>query len=198
MDDDPPTLTIAASNDESSIVERRELESTNWIIRRYTANFLRVMRGAGRPHELLSDLNELVKEIRSLEHASVWSFNEHFAEVIRSAIKQDLDERGIAGARRTITRGVLQMLASEMASHSTQKRRGESEIAEGVRDMDEAWAESRRQFQREWAETHPVKITRKARARAVRKAVAKPTKPEAKKSTAEFMKTRREEIERGS
>lgn len=50
MSDEPPKLRIAAETSDHEIRDQRAIDGVEWPTRALTANLLRAMRGAGRPH----------------------------------------------------------------------------------------------------------------------------------------------------
>ena len=75
--DDPPTLTIAAENSEKELRKQRVIDQLEWPTREMTANLFRVMRGAGRPHELpqqIVNLSCAILDANELSNAwGIWS-----------------------------------------------------------------------------------------------------------------------------
>ena len=220
MADEPPELWIAASNDLPTIKKDEEWARNRyeWAIRDFFANALRVMRGAGKPFDLLRDLDALIKATRELDPMTLYDATLIFQDTLQSAFKQDIDLEGVPAARQTIARGALQMLASELVGQSTQKRRGESEIHDGIREMQDAWAEGRKRRESEEAKASMERMMRvfrrpipgpKPQPRAGRKPAAKRKVTKAREapaeataqadsqkpsSTAEFMKSRQRKL----
>lgn len=214
MADDPPRLTIVAEQSEAERDKQRALDELRWPTREMTANLLRVMRGAGRPHYLpqqIIDLAGMILEANKLSNAwGIWTTME---EVLHDAFPDRDDD--IDSARQTLLRGSLQTLASNLVDQNTQRIRGERELTEGVDEMLAAWNERRRLREEENARrasayaalTSPKPRQRKKvvkRAPVAPRMVAAPPapKPEPKVheekpvSTAEFMKRRRKELSR--
>jgi hypothetical protein len=220
MADDPPKLTIAASNEGEEVTRRRSREAQEralskleWSIRELVANILRVMRGAGKPFRIFDDLTNLRDAMREMDEVTFYDATMRFEEVLHSAMKQERDDDGIHYACHTITRGVLQMLASELVGQGTQKRAGESELTRGIREMQSAWEESRKKWRTQAAvqslRMKPLapKHRKKRKAKPIPKVVAKPQQAleaqptpavvnaaDKPASTAEFMKVRRREL----
>jgi hypothetical protein len=126
----------------------------SWAIRDTAANMLRIIRGAGKPDELLMQMKKAID--------SAIKFQELHGHLPTDVIIDDLqveDEQKtfLARAREgkldqatvdrwwedgtfdkmmaenTIYRGALQSIASELIGQNTQKRTGENEFHEGLR-----------------------------------------------------------------
>lgn len=204
---DKPRLTVASSRTDEEIRHDYALNQFEWALREFMGNALRVMRGAGRPYQLIDGLMKLVDAINDMEGIRIAVANERFAEVLQSAMTMERGDMDVPNARHTIARGVLQMLASTLVMQNPQRLAGHSEIERGVEEMQEAWGRNRAQ----WA---AADIIRKAEAEAkqivdrakreAKRLKAKPdpktdpapavSEPERTTSTAEFMKRRMQEM----
>jgi hypothetical protein len=163
----------------------------SWAIRDTAANMLRIIRGAGKPDELLMQMKKAID--------SAIKFQELHGHLPTDVIIDDLqvedemetflargregttDQATIDGwwkdgtfdrmmmmAERTIYRGALQAIASELIGQNTQQRRGENEFHEGLRQWMKIREERIRKEQEAASASRPTARKRKLR---------KPNKP---------------------
>jgi hypothetical protein len=123
----------------------------SWAIRDTAANMLRIIRGAGKPYELLLQMKKSIDSAIKFQKLhnhwpdEVISADLQLEDVLDRARKGKTDQATIDRwwkdgtfdrmlAEHTIYRGVLQAVASELIDQNKQKRSGESEFHEGIRD----------------------------------------------------------------
>ena len=118
---------------------------------RLTSNLLRIVRGAGKPEQLYSDMLTCLKSHqaykKSVGHAVP-------AEIIANTLEfrsddtsqQEMEFRMRQYADETIVRGALQFAASTLAGQSTQLAAGSREMSEGIRDRQEAMENIRKRY----------------------------------------------------
>jgi hypothetical protein len=114
------------------------------------ANMLRIIRGAGKPDELIVQVNEfLLAAIRYKDKVGRWPSGEVFAEIL--AIKRDADEIRVEDrteedrdrmyesgrmdrmyAEQTIKAGVLRTIAAQLLGQDLQERHGKKELSDGI------------------------------------------------------------------
>jgi hypothetical protein len=152
------------------------------------ANMLRVIRGAGKPYELIQQLNEVVKAAIKFRdafghwppshalgemlamHDEVHAMDEKQAE--GRFTKADMDrwyEDGTMDrkyAEQAIKAGVLQTIASQFVGQTLQERAGETEMRDGINQVIAAKKKSREY----WDAKHPAPTKTSAKKR-------KPTAP---------------------
>jgi hypothetical protein len=138
----------------------RDVERT---IRDVAANLLRVIRGAGKPHELLLQMKSVIDASGKFQQIyGHWppshifagelhlkSEDEEYWEAQRQGryTNEQVERRLADGeherilAEHTIQRGALQMIASALIGQNTQQIAGEGELYEGLRD----WAKNRKE-----------------------------------------------------
>ncbi|BBB94712.1 hypothetical protein [Bradyrhizobium elkanii] len=144
--------------EERQLQQARELAENRFFfaIREVTANFLRIARGAGKPADLLlqmesamdaalafqkvydrcpMDIIESALELKTVEqHCSEGVHQGKFGQA-------DIDRWSEDGtfdrmeAEHTILRGALQVVASELLEQGTQKTAGKRELRNGVRQL---------------------------------------------------------------
>ena len=152
-------------------------------LREAAANVLRIIRGAGKPHALIKQFDDVIgAAIRFKEGAGhlppsqVWTralavddeADEIFAKHASGQIKQESidrwDEDGTFDrmyAEGAIQRGALQIIASKLLDQHLQVSAGESEMQDGIRRVIAA----RERQRKSWDTNSSVKIVRKKRDR---------------------------------
>jgi hypothetical protein len=127
----------------------------SWAIRDTAANTLRIIRGAGKPYELLLQMKKAIDSAIKFQ-----DLHGHLpSDIIANDLRvEDEEETFLARAREgkinqtsidlwredgtfdrmsaenTMYRGALQAIASELIGQATQKRSGESEFHDGLRE----------------------------------------------------------------
>lgn len=118
------------------------------------ANMLRIIRGAGKPYELIIQFNEVVKSAIKFKDAfGHWPPSNVLGEMLAMHDEvHAMDEKQAAGrltktdmdrwyedgtmdqkyAERSIKAGVLQIIASQFVGQTLQERAGESEMSDGI------------------------------------------------------------------
>jgi hypothetical protein len=126
----------------------------SWAIRDTAANMLRIIRGAGKPYELLFQMKKAIDsaiKFQELHHhwpsdviANDLQLEDEMEKVLARGREGTLDQVTIDRwwkdgtfdrmmAEHTIHRGALQAIASELIGQNTQKRSGETEFHDGIR-----------------------------------------------------------------
>lgn len=216
MADDPPELIVAASQSDADLAKQQALDELRWPTREMAANLLRVMRGAGRPHELPQQVINLSDTIlEAAERSNAWGIWSTIQEVLCEALP-DRDRTEIGDSYETIVHGALQTAASRLVMQRAQEVRGEDEMRAGVRQLDEVRKERRLRREAEAkaaaairrsdrsankAPKHrTVKTIRTPAPRLASKPSAPPADedidPSAWKSTADYMRLRREQLKK--
>jgi len=156
---DPPFLVVSEQS-EQEIRRRKARGALAGELRAFAVNFLRVMRGGGKPWQLLREFEACAAAIRAYaaEHDSLpdahtmyaaldWDaawhearpwIKENEAELAEANICRDPASDLIEDAIETIVRGALQVIASKFANQSTQYSAGRSEIQQGIREREQA------------------------------------------------------------
>ena len=147
----------APDKDESKRQQAREWaeHEFSWAIREVSANTLRILRGAGKPDELLLQMKRAIDAaVKYQETHSVWPGHLVANELqIESGVEKIYD--GVRDGRHTqasierweedgtfekmhaehiIQCGALQTIASELLGQSTQKSAGKREFRQGIND----------------------------------------------------------------
>lgn len=156
MDDDgkpeQSPLRVVAENTEADKARLWATRGLSWALRDLAANLLRIVRGAGKPHEIGQQAEALLKayieyheafghyppsydltEILSTERSEEWRNRLKGSELSRVyAVEQ-------------IVAGSLQIAASRLVGQTTQERAGDSELYAGVRALEAAQEEGWRE-----------------------------------------------------
>ncbi len=137
------------------------------------ANMLRVIRGAGKPYELIQQFNEVVKAAIKFKDAfGHWPPSQVLGEMLAMHDEvHAMDEKQVAGrftkedmdrwyedgtmdrkyAIEAIKAGVLQTIASQFVGQTLQERAGESELSDGINKAIAA----RKKSKEYWDAKHP-------------------------------------------
>lgn len=211
MDEDgfePPKLTIAARNDPEALDRERVRERCLWHIDHHTrelaGNMLRIIRGAGRPYQLMDQVIALVRE---MENAPPGTTCGAVMETMTEALRDGMGRRHGTFEHEIgmMESGALRAVAGRLLRQQLQASAGERELWDGYYQLER----ERRQLreEREAAERAYRRTQRELRAkpkkRVAKKATPRPTAPVTEPeiqhtgSTAEFMKARRKELDRG-
>lgn len=121
-------------------------DAYSYALRALTANLLRVVAGAGKPHQVVEDAATFIHRFMDYQPHMNWSERVDGASEIL-AVREE--HRGFDGwksyeAKEDIIVGALRIAASRLLGQSTQEAAGETKMAHGIRQREEAWAELRR------------------------------------------------------
>jgi hypothetical protein len=149
----------------------------SWAIRETAANMLRIIRGAGKPYELLMQMKKTIDSAIKFQEIHGYWPNDVMANELRLQDEtDDCLERGRSGAlalehiyrwtkdgtfeqmsaEHTLYRGVLQIIASRMIGQNTQERAGDSEFHQGLRELEEIREKRRRKYMEEQRASRPA------------------------------------------
>ena len=139
------------SENKVDLSRQRALSEVSWALRDTASNLLRVIRGAGKPHEIGQQAQTLLQAFVSYQEitgmlppayelAEILSV-ERDPQVMGRLEGQALDR---AYAEQRVIRGALQLAASRLISQSTQERAGEHEMYEGINAIGRIHEEMRR------------------------------------------------------
>jgi hypothetical protein len=152
-------IKIISQRTEKEIIRDRLESRLRGVLRRFAANMLRVIRGAGRPFELLRQMNDILQlstEYRELLgyypsedlfanalqfDDEVWRWRKELSEKDDKATLEQWSADGTFSemhALHLIHCGSLQIIASRMLGQLTQERAGERELRQGLRDFQDA------------------------------------------------------------
>ena len=121
------------------------LRSVRSAMRQLAANLLRVMRGAGRGHEIPQQAQAIVEACVAYRDATGTAPSDF--DLAQSVALDDnrewleqfsAEDRALRHAESMIVRGALQVAASQMLGQRTQLSARISELVQGVHDRNEA------------------------------------------------------------
>ncbi|WP_128925756.1 hypothetical protein [Bradyrhizobium guangxiense] len=177
-------------------VRRREWAKgdISWAVRECAANLLRIVRGAGKPHELLLQMKKVIDSaVKFQEVHGYWPDDVIAAELHLDDERQEILERCRAGnlSQADIDRwrndgtldemsaeyitfcGALQVIASRMIGQKTQESAGDSEFHRGLRELEEVREGRRRRALQEMRASRAAPARRKT----IKKRKLKPRTP---------------------
>jgi len=178
-DEDRPKLTVVADNPQPKRDERYAQQQFERALLQLAANIIRVVRGAGKPYEVILQCNEVVNTaIEVRDKAGNMPSDATVANILMLGHEEihDYDslwsERKIA--MRRMVSGALRVAASSLLQQQLQ-------VQHGQREMDEAFDYLRYRYAEEQKK-------REAEARAARAKPAPSRKPAKRKSAAKRKK----------
>jgi hypothetical protein len=165
--------------------ERDRERARDWAMQEFSseirdcaANTLRVVRGAGKPYELLRQFTRVIESaVKYKELHDYWPSSDVIANALRMEDEMEtILERGRARtldqvhidrwwkdgtfdrmmAEHTMYRGVMQIVASGLVGQSTQKSAGDREFHEGLRSLEKFREERRKNFVEEQRANRPA------------------------------------------
>jgi len=169
-------MRVVSEQSEQDIRKRKAREALVYPLREFAANLLRVIRGAGRPLELLRQMESCAALLREYSKAHGRQADEQLIHDIfdcevaendyRPWIRQNRTENdrqrceadgtaGIARAEHLIRNASLQIIASTLLDQLTQRRFGTRDLGEGLRLLKDAKEKSRRYYNPKSATTSP-------------------------------------------
>ncbi|NTI22068.1 hypothetical protein G6M87_09355 [Rhizobium rhizogenes] len=145
MTDEPkkPTLAVVAENSQKQIDTEYAQQRVDRAMVELAANIMRVVRGAGKPEELIRQCVDVVNTAVAFDEVT-HAFPSPFSLATAIQLKHDPLEHGNAfwvgrqTAYRKMVSGALQFSASRLLGQLTQERRGESEMDEAFRNLEGA------------------------------------------------------------
>lgn len=164
-----PGLQVVAENTPAALVENEAVERLTWALRELTANLLRIVRGAGKPHDIVTHLDAVVETIaRYRDIVGRWPLPDQISEALSIERDEEWQQRLMGPrldrfyAEQQIIRGVLQHVAGRLLGQTTHQSVGENELYDGIRALEEARKELRNE--RETA-SKPTQSSSRGRAR---------------------------------
>jgi hypothetical protein len=131
-----PDITLVTSSSDAEIRKRHAKDIVEWRARQLAANVLRIVRGAGKPHELAPQAAAYLEASEEHFQAARCYPGPEVGDMLRDPRpyndKLSRDEREIQDAIETIERGVLQIVASRLIGQRTQETAGDSELWKGL------------------------------------------------------------------
>jgi hypothetical protein len=186
-------MKVVSENSEEDIEKRRKerdtalaLSEVQRCLRELAANLMRIARSSqgGRPGRVASDIADLVRAFNA--HVEVTGHHPHAHDISEAlslrrryyqpdcSISDEIKNwNPVHAAEDEIMCGALQMAASRILDQSTQERRGEYEVYEGIARLKEA----RKEREAEWERTKDQRMSE------FRAMLEKKRAPKAKKSS---------------
>jgi hypothetical protein len=196
--------------DDDELERQREiaLRDVTWKATLVAGNMLRVIAGAGDPASLTQLCLELGKAIENTPPGTfVWQVREAIEKPLSDGFGQAKDEFDYA--IRDIEQASLRIVAARILEQQVQVTRRQNDLQHAIGRLDRARDADRKKYQEERAVTAPpAPLPRKKRKPAAIQApkpAAKPASPPAIgedidptawKSTADYMRLRREQLAR--
>lgn len=155
----------------------------SWAVRECAANMLRIIRGAGKPHDLLLQMKKVIDtSITFQEVQGYWPgeviagklrlqdemeecFEQHRTGALSEASIDLWQEDGTfaqMSAEHTAFCGALQIIASRMIGQKVQESAGDSEFSRGLRELEDVKEKRRRRIADEIRASHSKPPGRKA------------------------------------
>ena len=151
-----------SKNSEAELAQERKQEETRQAMARVrlalvdlTANLLRVMRGSGKSNYLGAQACEFLQALNAYEeiagfYPDSWSLENVLSIQREPSARLSADELLKHEAEATMLQGALQVVASRLLGQLTFQRRGEKELYDGIRLLDEHRKENRERLKQEW------------------------------------------------
>jgi hypothetical protein len=211
MADNPPNLTIASSQSEQEIATERAMREIGWATRQLSANMLRIIRGAGRPHDLFDQVRSLAGAIDSSPPGTlIWRISEAMELALAHGLKCDDDDFDRDSHLGKMESGSLRAVAARLLGQPLQVSAGRRELEQALIYRDQFFEmRTKRMAEARRTSITPKRVTSIRRV-AQKKAKSKPpvvaaaahvAEPAAKMdydekpaSTADFMRQRAREI----
>jgi hypothetical protein len=155
-------MRIVSETSETEIARERALREIDRTLREFTANVMRVTRGAGKPDAIIGEAISLFEALIGYHNATgdFPSYHRMAAMLYMESDEERINQmRGAYRpeyyAEQKIICGSLQVAASRLLGQRTLQRSGEREMYLGIRELDDIHAERQKQS----AATKPRKKT---------------------------------------
>jgi hypothetical protein len=208
---EPPKLTVASETDPADLEKALAERELSWETREMAANLLRVIRGAGKPHQLPQQIITLGEHILETHKAArAWAIWSAMEEALQSAMPDFFDAPEHEAHIGVIAQGSLQFVASRLVHQPAQEAAGEREIESGIEERERYFTREREKVREEHARflaatqerpkkkaKKPATAMPKRRGQVPPKEVVAPIKDDEPKTTVEFMRRRLREMRDG-
>jgi hypothetical protein len=143
-------MRIVSEKSEADVAHHHALERVERRLRELAANLLRIIRGAGKPYEMILQMVELVEAIQAYQAVvgrAPWEEFNRALDVSRD-IKDmqhwNAEDRHRDDAEHQIIQGVLQVVASRLVRQLNQETIGQGEMSAGLRAFESYRAKARK------------------------------------------------------
>lgn len=148
-DDERPKLRVVAANSQSQIETEYARDRLDYSLRNLAANVIRIVRGAGKSHELLSqcmDVIEAAEEYHSAaSHLPTARELEAMLSITRPREDGDYFWRQRQDAVEQMISGSLRVAAGRLLQQSLQEDHGDKQLNDGFRYLEQLHAERRKE-----------------------------------------------------
>jgi hypothetical protein len=113
-------------------------ENLKWELRDFTSNLLRVTRGAGKPHEIPSQIRGLAVLIDHAMSLPGRSYTLNLSSMLRyrSPLEEaNLNQENHDISESSVISGALQVVASRLAGQLSQESVGRGEMYDGINSI---------------------------------------------------------------
>ncbi|WP_373413736.1 hypothetical protein [Ensifer aridi] len=148
-ENDRPKLTVVAENTRQQVDANIMQEQVDYALRELAANIIRVVRGAGKPDDIIDQCNEVLKTAIEYQDKTK-RFVHHYSVAAALHLKPERvrDYDSFEGQRQLalhqMIKGSLQVTASRLLGQLTQENRGEREMFEAFRELEHLYQELRK------------------------------------------------------
>jgi hypothetical protein len=136
-------MRLVSENSDQDFKRRDAERHLKWALRRSAANFLRIIRGAGKAYEVPKQAVELVEALS--EYREAWghfpdeqTYLDHLNIAPETRPRPGGPEGDFSHAQDHIVRGSLQFAASRLLGQSAQIAAGTTEMFEGIQGRERA------------------------------------------------------------
>ena len=136
-------MHIVTENSEADFDRRQAMDQVALQLRELTANLLRVTRGAGKPHEIGQQAQELINTMVKYRNAVGQSpSNEEIAGALDVSPDENYADQISADAldqmhaKHNVVCGALQIVASRLLGQRTHETAGNQEMIQGIRELE--------------------------------------------------------------
>jgi hypothetical protein len=142
-----PLMKIVSENSDAEVAANKATEAQQRVERALVdlaANLLRVVRGAGKPYDIVREASTFMKAAADYYEAKSAAPYEPFDEAVLQVPRVvSSTEFGRAASLQadgedSVVRGALQIAASRLLGQKAQEAAGEREMYQGMRDIAEA------------------------------------------------------------
>jgi hypothetical protein len=168
-------MRIVSDNSDEDLRRAQAKRVVEQIARELAANLMRITRGAGKPYIVVDEALSLAEAAREFREAwGVWPHNEIAAAIALPDYvhRTDLSDAdfSIEFGKHQAVRGALQFVASTLLDQKIQVRSGESDLMQGMREVERGREMNRQEWQA--SQRRP-----RANAKSARKKPPAPRKP---------------------
>jgi hypothetical protein len=141
-------LRVVAENDEATVARERHRWLYEQPLRHLAANLMRVTRGAGASHDIISDCSAFLEGCQEYRNAAgVWPTGPDLQSALSIEPSDNLSLSDAAAeweyGMRTMMRGSLRIAAGDLLRQTLQSKAGERDVLEGFKVIEQIRAANR-------------------------------------------------------